>query len=308
MNSATFGVGSSSAGLLTGSPFGASARGAQETPPDALGTGALGCHGLRMTRLRSIVLKVVLCCLGLACTKREPSEGKEMKEQARPLRVAVASNFASTSETLAQAFERKASVHVELSFGSTGKLYAQIENGAPFDVFLAADQGRPRLLEQHGHAVAGSRRTYAIGRLALYGKALKHPEDGKLDLTPENVTRLAIANPETAPYGAATRRLLVGLDLWALMSPKIVVGENISQTLQFVETGAAELGFVAMSSLVGKSQNEYWLVPQSLHEPIAQDAVALAPKSQHPNAIEFLEFLSSTEAVELIRRAGYDAP
>lgn len=267
----------------------------------------MGWHERRLTPLRFIALNVVLCCLVLACTKRESGEGME-KEEERALRVAVASNFAATSEALAQAFERRSSVRVELSFGSTGKLYAQIENGAPFDVFLAADEERPRLLEEHGHAVAGSRRTYAIGRLALYGKALKHPEDGKLDLTPENVTRLAIANPETAPYGAAARGVLKGLDLWAAMSPKIVVGENISQTLQFVEVGAAELGFVAMPSLVGKSQSEYWRVPQTLHEPIEQDAVALAPKNQHPNAVEFLDFLSSSEGVELIRNAGYDAP
>ena len=165
--------------------------------------------------------------------------------------VAVATNFTSCLKELVVGFEQKTKHHVVVSPGSTGKLYAQITNGAPFDVFLAADVRRPQLLEKEGLAVKGSRFTYAIGRLTLWSA---HPSlvngDGAEILLAQPFRYLAIANPKTAPYGAAARQTLEALDLWDKVQPYIVQGENIGQTFQFVASGNAELGFVALSQVM----------------------------------------------------------
>jgi molybdate transport system substrate-binding protein len=221
------------------------------------------------------------------------------------LRVAVAANFADVARDLADDYAKAHGGRVELSVGSTGKLTAQIENGAPFHVFLSADEARPADLEARGLAVKGSRFTYAVGRLALYGPGLAHPDDGTLDLRAGHFEHLAIANPETAPYGRAARETLEALGLWRALGPRAARGENIAQAFQFVESGAAELGFVALSSVGRGAQHHYWVVPESNHAPIRQDAVLLSAGEKLDAARGFLEFLRSASARRRIERAGY---
>lgn len=206
---------------------------------------------------------------------------------------------------LANAFERENEAAVMVTAGSTGKLYAQIQNGAPFEVFLAADTRRPTLLETNGTAVAGSRFTYAIGRLALCGAAVAHPRDGRLDLRAGSFRHLAIANPETAPYGVAAEQVLRGLGLWESLAPRLIVGENIAQAYQFVRSGAAELGLVALSSAIEGTRHPYWIVPGNLYEPIVQDAVLLKTGRRSAMARKFLDFLQTRAAREIIESEGY---
>ena len=183
-----------------------------------------------------------------------------------PILVAVASNFAQTAAQLAERFEEQTGTAVRLSSGSTGKLYAQVVNGAPYDVFLAADAARPAILERSGHAVPGSRRTYAIGRLVIYST---RADDCLAVLQDPDAGHIAIANPDTAPYGAAARDFLRQAGLWEAAQPRLVTGENIAQVLQFVASGNAELGFIAHSQLRAPSLPEAtcsWRVPASSPE------------------------------------------
>jgi molybdate transport system substrate-binding protein len=228
--------------------------------------------------------------------------------RAEELRVAVAANFASALRDIAAEFERASGHSVKLAIGSTGKHYAQIRHGAPFDAFFAADAARPAKLESEGKIIAGSRFTYALGRLALWS-----PRGGLADADGAVLSRgefehLAIANPRLAPYGFAARELLEQRGLWDSIQPKLVRGENIGQAYRFVRSGAAELGLVAFSQLRqpdAPAGGSYWLVPAELHSPIEQQAVQLTDKLA---AAELLEFVRSETARDILSRYGYGLP
>lgn len=223
---------------------------------------------------------------------------------AETVNVAVAANFTAVAEELAEIFEAKGEHQVELSFGATGQLYTQITQAAPFGIFLAADDARPKKAIDEGFAVDGTFFIYAEGRLVLYAPG-RDVTDGEAALKGD-YNKLAIADPAAAPYGKAAVETLTALGLLETLIPKLVQGENISQTLQFVESGNAELGFVAASQVLGKADK--WLVPAELHEPIAQGAVLLKEGENNPAALAFLDFLKSDEAVSVIEASGYSVP
>lgn len=224
--------------------------------------------------------------------------------------IAVAANFGETARTLETRFEETTDHSVTLVIGSTGKLYAQIVNGAPFDAFLAADQRRPALLADEGRAVAGSRFTYAVGRLSLWSPDPRRiPLDGVETLAAGEFRRLAMANPRLAPYGAAAAEVLRSLGLLDAMAERIVMGENVGQVYSMVATGNAELGFVALSqalTMAPADAGSRWDVPTELHSQIRQDAVLLDHGRSNVAAREFLRFLTSAEGARIIRSFGYD--
>ncbi|MAT66004.1 MAG: molybdate ABC transporter substrate-binding protein [Gammaproteobacteria bacterium] len=222
------------------------------------------------------------------------------------LTLAVASNFAQPMQTLIEAYEAESPHRVRLSIGSTGKLYAQIRNGAPFDAFFAADRARPQRLESEGLAVSGSRFTYAIGRLVLWSPEPTRITSAGKALSRDDFSHLAIANPRLAPYGLAARQTLERMGLWETLLPRLVRGENIGQTFHFVSSGHAELGFVALSQLPRDAGNaiagSHWVVPASLYDPIEQQAVRL----RESTAIrDFMRFIRSEQARALIHGYGY---
>lgn len=219
--------------------------------------------------------------------------------------VAVAANFTAVAETLAAKFEAKTGDSLKLSFGATGQLFTQISQAAPFDAFLAADTERPEKAIAEGLAVEGSFFVYAEGQLALYGPG-RDMSDGRVQLENGNFDKLAIADPQAAPYGAAAVETLQALGLYDGLADKLVTGENISQTLQFVESGNAELGFVAASQVAGKP--DLWIVLADLHTPIEQGAVLLKAGEDNPVAVAFLDYIRSDEAVAIIEAAGYSVP
>lgn len=223
--------------------------------------------------------------------------------------IAVAANFSEVAERLAKDFERESGHRLTSVAGSTGKLYAQIANGAPFDVFLAADQESPGRLEKEGLAVAGSRFTYATGRLTLWSSEPgRIGRDGAATLRQGKFRRLAIANPALAPYGAAAQRTLESLGLWQRFKDRIVMGETIGQAHALVASGNAELGFVALSSVLSprnETRGSRWDVPSDLHAPIRQDAVLVARAAGNPAARAFLGFLRSAKAKAVIATYGY---
>lgn len=222
--------------------------------------------------------------------------------------VAVAANFAAPMQRLAPLFEQQTGHKVVASYGSTGKFFAQIDNGAPFEVFLAADDETPARLERAGAAVAGTRFTYAVGRLVLWSRQVGVVDGNAEVLRGDSIDRLAIADPGLSPYGAAAVQTLKSLGLFQRLRPRFVTGENISQAYQFVATGNAPLGFVALSQVQvdGRiGEGSAWVVPAALHEPIRQDAVMLARGRGKPAAIALLEFLRSAPARAVIRAAGY---
>ncbi len=231
---------------------------------------------------------------------------------AESIAVAVASNFTTTMHELAEQFEAETGVSVQVSSASTGTLYAQITNGAPFDVLLAADVERPRLLEASGHGVAGSRFTYAIGQLVLWSRSpVSADADCRQRLENLGQQRLAMANPETAPYGAAARETLLHLDLWERVQPRLVVGENIAQTLLFVASGNASLGFIAATQALDKRLPEptcTWAVPPESHRAIEQQVILLRRAADKTVASNFVEFLRSTSGRVIIERNGYALP
>ena len=230
--------------------------------------------------------------------------------QAAEVRVAVAANFTAPMRKLAESFERETGHKAVLAFGATGAFAAQIRNGAPFDVLLAADDSTPERLAADGHAVAASRFTYAIGRLALWS-ARADLVDGRGEVlkSPQRFERLAIASPKLAPYGQAAVETMQKLGLLETLRPKFVQGENIAQTYQYVASGNAPLGFVALSQVQvdGRlSSGSVWLVPAELHEPIRQDAVLLQPGRDNAAAVALLRYLRSEPALRLIAAYGYD--
>jgi len=218
--------------------------------------------------------------------------------------VAVAANFTAPVEEIAAAFTAKTGDTIELSFGATGALYTQITQGAPFTVFLAADNKRPTTAVKEGFGVDGTVFTYAIGKSALYSPSLD-VTDGKAVLEANGFAHLAIAEPTAAPYGAAAMEVLGKLGIADAVAPKIVTGENISQTLQFIDSANAELGFVALSQGVGKPASQVWIVPADLYTPILQDAVLLKTGENDAVAKAFVDFLQGEEAHAIIEKYGY---
>lgn len=223
--------------------------------------------------------------------------------------IAVASNFSEVAESLVRDFENLSEHEIEISAASTGKHYAQINNGAPYDAFLAADQASPRRLEESAVAVAGTRFVYAIGKLTLWSPDEKLiGDDGIAVLEKQDFHALAIANPALAPYGIAARETLLSLGLWNALEHKIVMGENVGQAFAFAATGNAELGLVALASVISKRNAQTgsrWAVPSELHAPIRQDAVLLEHGSGNAAAVAFLAYLQSDEARLTIESFGY---
>ncbi len=217
--------------------------------------------------------------------------------------VAVAANFTAAMKEVAAGFERATGHKAVLSFGSTGKLYAQIIHGAPFGVFLAADQERPRKLVEAGKA--SGQFTYANGKLVLWSKQGDLIGNSADVLKKGDFKRLAIANPKTAPYGVAAMQVLETLGVAAPVRAKLVRGDSIAQTHQFVATGNTELGFVALAQVVLNDGGSRWIVPQAMYDPIRQDAVLLAKGTDQPAAAALLDYLKGEEARAIIERYGY---
>lgn len=228
---------------------------------------------------------------------------------AADIQVAVAANFTAPMQVIAADFEKETGNKLLLSFGATGKFYAQIKNGAPFDILLAADDETPARLEQEGAAVAGSRFTYAIGKLVLWSA-----KDAIVDVRGDVLQRggfdyIALANPKLAPYGAAAMETMAALGVLDTLQPKFVQGENIAQTYQFVSTGNALLGFVALSQVYkdGKiAEGSAWIVPTNLYKPIRQDAVMLDKGRNKPAVDALLKYLRSDKVKAVIKGFGYN--
>lgn len=222
--------------------------------------------------------------------------------------VAVAANFAAPMHKIAQAFERATGHRAIVALGSTGRFHAQIRQGAPFQLLLAADDRTPRLLEQEGLAIAGSRFTYAVGRLVLWSATPGRVDAQGEVLRRRGVERLAIADPRLAPYGAAAVEVMQRLGVLQAWQPRLVQGESVGQAFQFVATGNAALGFVALSqlrALPAATPGSAWLVPAELHRPLRQDAVILRPGQGQPAALALASFLQGDEARAILRAYGY---
>jgi molybdate transport system substrate-binding protein len=226
------------------------------------------------------------------------------------VRLAVAANFtAPLKQLLIPAFERQTQHTVLASFGSSGSLYAQIVQGAPFDVLLSADAERPRLLEAGRHSVPASRFTYALGRLVLWSPNTSLVDAQGDALRKGNFQHVAIPNPKLAPYGAAAQQTLRKLGLWETLEGKLVYGQDINQTYDMIRSENAALGFVSLAQvLAGGSRGSTWQVPATLHDPIEQQAVLLKRAASNTAATAFLRFLAGEEGRALVVRAGYDVP
>jgi molybdate transport system substrate-binding protein len=241
---------------------------------------------------------VLLSACLLACTAQA---------QADEVAIAVAANFTAPMQKIAAAFEKETGHKVVAAFGSTGKFYAQIKNGAPFEVLLAADDETPAKLIKEGAAVAGSQYTYAIGKLVLWSAKPGVVDGAGEVLKKGNFAHLSLANPKLAPYGLAGVEAMKALGVYAAVEPKIVMAENITQAQQFVSSGNAELGFVALSQVLKGEQIEgsAWQVPQSLYQPIRQDALLLTPGKGKPAAEALLKYLKGDAARAVIKSYGY---
>ena len=223
--------------------------------------------------------------------------------------IAVAANFADPIKAIASVLQKTTGHTLKISVGATGGLYAQIRNGAPFDVMFAADTKTPAQLETDGLAQAGSRFTYATGKLVLWSADPTKVDAQGVVLKGEGFRKLALANPKTAPYGAAAVEVINKLGLTAALTPKLVQGESIGQTYNFVHTGNAEIGFVAMSQVLEGGRlkgGSMWVVPQNLYAPIRQDAVLLKRGANNEAAVALMKLLQSPNIQSLIRCYGYD--
>ena len=219
--------------------------------------------------------------------------------------VAVAANFTDAAQEIAAAFKLKTGHDAILSFGASGLFATQISQDAPFEVFLSADDERPRKAVADGYGVPGTNFTYAIGKLVLWSKQ-PGVVQGEATLTGGGFDKLAICNPLAAPYGAAAVQTMRSLKLYDALEPKLVVGANITQAFQFVDTRSAEIGFVALSQVIADKAGSRWMVPQSLYAPIRQDAVLLKKGAGNPAATAFLAFLKGPEAKAVIEKYGYE--
>lgn len=227
---------------------------------------------------------------------------------AEQVQVAVASNFTAPMQEIAVRFERDTGHQARLAFGASGKFYAQIRNGAPFEVLLSADDTTPGRLEQEGAAVPGSRFTYAVGRLVLWSPNAGWVQDGPELLRKGDFRHLAVANPKTAPYGAAAQATLAHLNLDQAMRGRLVQGENIAQTYQFVASGNAQLGFIALSQVAKNGEittGSGWIVPSDFHAPIRQEAVLLTKGKDNPAAKALMDYLAQPQIRELTQSYGY---
>jgi molybdate transport system substrate-binding protein len=250
---------------------------------------------------RLVIWALLLLCVELVASGQARAE---------ELNVAVAANFLGTLQKLAPMYQQATGVHLLLSAGSSGQIYTQIKQGAPFEVFLSADSDRPTRLEQEGLGVPGSEFTYAIGTLVLWS-----PKPGVVDragkvLSSGRYHMVSVANPATAPYGAAAQQVLNALGLWDKLnqSKRIALGENIDQAWQFAATGAADIGFVALSEVMrgGVISGSYWIPPQSMYKPIDQDAVLLMGSGKRQAGARFLRWLRRDQhALATIKAAGY---
>ncbi len=231
-----------------------------------------------------------------------------LRADAGEVRAAVAANFTAPAKLIAEQFQTDTGHTVKLSFGSTGKFYAQIKAGAPFDVFLAADDTTPAKVAKEGLGDGASEFTYAVGKLVLWSKKPGFV-DAKGDVLKGKFDKLAIANPKLAPYGLAAQETMEKMGLWAGLQDRIVMGESISQTLQFADTGNADMAFIALSQTIrdGKPvEGSQWVVPAALYTPIRQDAILLAAPQDKAAAEAFLKYLKSPKAIAVIRSFGYD--
>ena len=229
--------------------------------------------------------------------------------RAEVVQVAVAANFTAPARALAEVFARTTGHEAKLSFGATGAFYTQIKNGAPFDVLLAADDERPARLEKEGDTVPGSRFTYATGQLVLWSAKPGLVDDQGAVLKGGNFGKIAIANPKNAPYGAAAVEAMDKLGVAAALQPKLVTGESIGQTYNFIATGNADLGFVALAQVLegGKLKSgSMWVVPAQYHAPIIQDAVILKRAASNPAAKAWMELLKTPQSKAFIRSYGYE--
>ena len=229
--------------------------------------------------------------------------------QAEVVQIAVAANFTAPARALAEIFARTTGHEAKLSFGATGAFYTQIKNGAPFDILLAADDERPIRLEKEGDAVPGSRFTYAVGQLVLWSAKPGFVDGEGAVLKGGNFNKIAIANPKLAPYGAAAVETMDKLGLAAALTPKLVTGESIGQTYNFIATGNAELGFVALAQVLdgGKLKSgSMWVVPAKYHAPIIQDAVILKRAAANPAAKAWMALMRSPNTQDFIRSYGYE--
>ena len=224
---------------------------------------------------------------------------------------AVAANFTAPAQQIAESFQKETGHTVKFSFGSSGKFYSQIQNGAPFDVFLAADEKNPKLLEQEGLAVKDSRFVYALGKLVLWSAKPGFVDDKGAVLGKGSYDKLAYADPKLAPYGLAAQETLQKMNLWDKVQGKLVTGESITQTYQFAATGNAELAFIALAQITkdGKvSEGSWWMVPADMYNPIKQSAVQLSAAKDPAAAKAFMAFLKSWKALAIIRGFGYGLP
>lgn len=249
-----------------------------------------------MTHFRFVPLALSLCAAFAASA------------HADEVSVAVAANFTAPMQKIAAEFEKDSGHKAVLSFGATGKFYAQINNGAPFGILLAADDTTPAKLAQEGKAVGASRFTYAIGQLVLWSKQAGYVDDKGAVLKTGDYRHIAIANPKLAPYGLAAMETLKHLGLTDQVTPKVVQGENIGQTYQFAASGNAQLGFVALSQVMedGKlREGSAWVVPSTMHEPIRQDAIVLNSAKDNAAATALMEYLKGEKARTIIKSYGY---
>ena len=249
-----------------------------------------------LKRLIQMMKKVILALGAMALC---------LSSQATEISVAVAANFTAPMQKIAPLFEQETGHKLSLAYGSTGRFYAQIKNGAPFEVLLAADDETPAKLEKDQLAVANSRFTYAVGRLVLWSKSPTLVDKQGEVLKTDKFEKIALADPKLAPYGLAAVETMQALGLLDKLKPRWVQGENIAQAYQFVSTQNAPLGFVALSQIT-LQEGSSWLVPSHLHTPIRQDAVLLNKGKDAPGAAALLQFLRSEKARAVIRSYGYE--
>jgi len=244
-------------------------------------------------------LQVLALAMAMALAASGPARAAETQ-------VAVAANFTEPAKEIAEAFRAATGHTAVLSFGASGQFYAQIAHGAPFEVFLSADAERPAKAEQDGLGVRGTRVTYAIGRLVLFSKTPGLVDPAGAVLAGGRFDKLAIADPTTAPYGVAAVQTLRKLRLYDRLRSKLIMGGSLNQTYQFVDSGAAELGFVALSQVIKVPGGSRWTVPARDHAPIVQQAILLSPGRDKPAARAFLGFLKGPAATAIIRKYGYE--
>jgi molybdate transport system substrate-binding protein len=256
-----------------------------------------------LIRRKAVRAGAVWLCLGAVAMLASCGARQDLS-----VSVAVAANFTAPAREIAELFRRTTGYAAVMSFGSTGLIFTQITQEAPFEVFLAADQETPRRVVAEGFGLEDSLMTYAIGKIVLFSSSLDLSR-GEAVLGEGRFDRLAVANPSTAPYGAAAAEAMKALGLDEHLRGKLVQGNNIAQTFQFVETGNAELGFVALSQVAGRDPKSMWIVPETLYSPIRQDAVLLRKGVANEAARAFLEFLKSPDALAVIDKFGYaDSP